>query len=165
MPPEKRNLIYLYDLPKHEFTSVKLAELLKNAGIELDLKPQVRRDPTKPFYSCIVCIKDDAQFKKASEVLRYFTIEDKQCRGLAFDNTLLGSNLTKTNEQCSIFVRKIPKDLTAPQLDEKFSNFDSSKVRPVKSLKISMDEDHSSRGYGFITYDAPEDAQAAIVML
>ena len=28
-----------------------------------------------------------------------------------------------------------------------------------------MDEDHTSRGYGFITYDAPEDAQSAIVML
>jgi len=58
-PPEKRNLIYLYDLPKLEFTSARLAETLKNAGIELELKPQVRRDPTKPFYSCICCIKND----------------------------------------------------------------------------------------------------------
>merc|ERR1711957_770065 len=136
MAPEKKNLLYLYDLPKNEFTSVKLAEILKNAGIELELKPQVRRDPTKPFYSCIVCIKDDTQFKKASEVLRYFTIEGKQCRGLAFDPTLLGSNLTKTNEQCSIFVLKIP-----------------------------MDEDHTSRGYGFITYENPEDAALATKML
>jgi len=165
MAPEKKNLLYLYDLPKNEFTSVKLAEILKNAGIELELKPQVRRDPTKPFYSCIVCIKDDAQFKKASEVLRYFTIEGKQCRGLAFDPTLLGTNLTKTNEQCSIFVRKIPKDLGASALDDKFTNFDGSKQHTIKSLKISMDEDHTSRGYGFITYENPEDAALATKML
>jgi len=164
MAPEKKNLLYLYDLPKNEFTSVKLAEILKNAGIELELKPQVRRDPTKPFYSCIVCIKDDTQFKKASEVLRYFTIEGKQCRGLAFDPTLLGSNLTKTNEQCSIFVRKIPKDLGAAALDDKFTNF-GDKNHSIKSLKISMDEDHTSRGYGFITYENPEDAALATKML
>lgn len=165
-PAEKRNLIYLYDLPKSHFTSARLAEILKNAGIELELKPQVRRDPTKPFYSCILCIKDDTQFKKACEVLRYFEIEGNWCRGLPFDNTLLGTNLMKTNEQCSIFVRKIPKDMVAPDLDEKFSSFDpSGKKRPVKSLKISMDEGHTSRGYGFITYDSPEDAQAAISML
>ena len=114
----------MYDLPKAEFTSARLAEILKAAGIELELKPQVRRDPTKPFYSCICCIKDDAQFKKAAEVLRYFEIESKQCRGLPFDNTLLGTNLTKTNEQCSIFVRKIPKKMTNAELDDKFSNFD-----------------------------------------
>jgi len=78
----------------------------------------------------------------------------------------LGTNLTKTNEQCSIFVRKIPKDIKASDLDEKFSCFDpSGSKRPVKSLKISLDEDHSSRGYGFITYDCPEDAQMAIQML
>ena len=64
-------------MPKAEFTSARLADILKNAGIELELKPQVRRDPTKPFYSCICCIKDDNQFKKAVEVLRYFEIESK----------------------------------------------------------------------------------------
>jgi hypothetical protein len=37
----------------------------------------------------------------------------KSCRGLPFDNSLLGTNLTKTNESCNIFVRKIPKDMTA----------------------------------------------------
>ena len=59
-PLEKRNLIYLYDLPKDHFTSARLAKILKTSGIELELKPQVRRDPTKPFYSCILCIKDES---------------------------------------------------------------------------------------------------------
>lgn len=51
------------------------------------------------------------------------------------------------------------------ELDDKFSNFDPAMKRPVKSLKISMDEDHSSRGYGFITYENPEDATHAVQML
>ena len=46
------------------------------------------------------------------------------------------------------------------QLDEKFSH-----INPVKSLKISLDEDHTSRGYGFITYETAEDAQTALQLL
>jgi len=55
--------------------------------------------------------------------------------------------------------------MNATDLDAKFSTFDIGQKRPVKSLKISLDEDHSSRGYGFITYENPEDAQMAIQML
>jgi polyadenylate-binding protein len=125
----------------------------------------VRRDPTKPFYNAIMCINDQQQFAKAREVLRYFEIEGKQCRGLPFDNALLGSNLTKTNESSNIFVRKIPKDMKPSELDDMFSNFDSEKRRPVKSMKISRDEDHSSRGYGFVCYENEEDASKAADML
>jgi hypothetical protein len=36
---QNKNLIYLYDLPKGEFTSALLAGLLKDVGIELETKP------------------------------------------------------------------------------------------------------------------------------
>ena len=54
------NLIYLYDLPKAEINSTKLAEAFETqAGVALvDGKPQIRRDITRPFYSGIVQIKD-----------------------------------------------------------------------------------------------------------
>lgn len=151
-----------------------MAELLKEANIELEHKPQVRRDPTKPFYTGIMCIKNEELFKRATEFLRYFYIAGidkdgnkimKSCRGLPFDNSLLGTNLTKTNENCNIFVRKIPKDMTAAQLDKIFSEFDPDQLRPVKSLKISMNEDHSSRGYGFVCYDTPKDAARACELM
>jgi len=35
---EKRNYLYLYDLPKKDVTSVKLAEAFKAAGIEIGTK-------------------------------------------------------------------------------------------------------------------------------
>jgi RNA recognition motif-containing protein len=73
--------------------------------------------------------------------------------------------LTKTNESSNIFVRKIPKDLKPMELEEMFSSFDPEKRRPVKSLKISRDADHSSRGYGFVCYENEEDAAKASAML
>jgi len=39
MQGQNKNLIYLYDLPKAEFTSASLAGLLKDAGIQIDHKP------------------------------------------------------------------------------------------------------------------------------
>jgi len=53
---ENNNYIYLYDLPKTEINSTKLAEaFLNQAGVKLsDGKPQIRRDITRPFYSGIV---------------------------------------------------------------------------------------------------------------
>jgi hypothetical protein len=36
---DKRNYLYLYDLPKKDVTSVKLAEQFKSQGIELSKKP------------------------------------------------------------------------------------------------------------------------------
>jgi hypothetical protein len=36
---EKRNLIYLFDLPKKEFTSTKLAAYLQDHGIPLKDSP------------------------------------------------------------------------------------------------------------------------------
>ena len=103
-----------------------------------------------------MCINDKDMYKKAVQVLRYFDIEGKPCRGLPFDNTLLGSNLTKTNESHNCFVRKIPKEMPASELDKIFSQCGT-----VKSLKISRDADHSSRGYGFVCFDTEEAAAKA----
>ena len=55
-----QNYIYLYDLPKEEISSTKLAQVFEEqAKVTLvDGKPQIRRDLTRPFYSGIVQIKD-----------------------------------------------------------------------------------------------------------
>lgn len=64
-PLDKQNLLYLYDLPKEHYTSVKVSELLKEAGIDLERVPQVKRDLNKPFYTAILQISDPEKFKKA----------------------------------------------------------------------------------------------------
>jgi len=92
-PSDKQNIIYLYDLPKENITSVKLANLFKEkADIDLDIAPQIKRDITKPFYTAIVRINDPEKFKRACEKLRYFEIDGKPCRALPFDKDILGTN-------------------------------------------------------------------------
>jgi len=86
----------------------------------------------------------------------YFEIDGKQCRGLKFDRQLLGTNREKLTGQ-NVFVRDIPTTVTSAQLHEKFEKFG-----PVKSLKISLNEDHTSRGYGFVCFDSEEVATKAI---
>jgi hypothetical protein len=36
-----KNCIYLYDLPKSDYTSAKIAEILKKSDIELQRAPEV----------------------------------------------------------------------------------------------------------------------------
>lgn len=83
----------------------------------------MRREPTKPFYSAILYVNDKELFKSTAKALRYFEIEGKPCRGLPFDNSLLGSSLVKTNENNNVFVAKIPKDKKAEDLEKEFSDF------------------------------------------
>jgi len=71
-------LLYLYDLPKDEFTSIKLCEAFKNqAGVTLESQPQIKRDYARPFYSGILSISDTEQFKNACEKMKYFEIDGK----------------------------------------------------------------------------------------
>lgn len=155
--PANHNLIYLYDLPKKEYTSVKLAELLKEqCGVELERQPTVRRDISRPFYQAIITIDDNEKYKKAVEALRYFELDGKPCRGLPYDNELLGSNIQKLVDH-NVFVRKIPKDMSHNDFETQMEKFGK-----VKSLKISRDPDYQSREYGFVCFQDPEAAGKAI---
>jgi RNA recognition motif-containing protein len=154
---DKQNLIYLYDLPKDSVDSKKIAEAFKaRAGIALKSRPQIRKDITRPFWTAIVTIPDDAQFKEACEKMKYFEIEGKQCRGLKFDRQLLGTNREKLTQQ-NIFIRSIPAAVSNQQLHDTFEKFGG-----IKSLKISFNEDHSSRGYGFVCFEGDDTANQAI---
>lgn len=142
-----------------KISSIKVAECFKDkAGVILgdSQRPQIKYDITKPFYSAMVNIKDAEQFKTACEKMRYFEIDGKQCRALPFDRQLLGSNKEKLFSQ-NVFVRNVPKDVTHEQLHKIFSQFG-----PIKSLKISLNGDYSSRGYGFICFENADAATKAL---
>jgi len=96
------------------------------------------------------------QFEEASEKMKFFEIDGKMCRALKFDKTLLGSNKDKLINN-NIFVRNIPKDSNLKDLHEKYSKFGK-----IKSLKISLNPDHSSRGYGFVCFEEQDDASKAV---
>ena len=54
-------------------------------------------------------------------------------------------------------MRKIPKEMTPQNLEEHFSKYGD-----IKSLKISLDTDHQSRGYGFVCFQDPSGALKAL---
>ena len=89
--------------------------------------------------------------------MRYFeVVNGKTSRGLAFDNDLLGTNPQRIVDQ-NIFVRRINKDTTPQQLEQHFARYGE-----VKSLKISLNPDHESRGYGFVCFQDPTSAESAL---
>lgn len=81
-----------------------------------------------------------------AEKIRYFELDNKPGRALKFDWDLLGANKIKVADQ-SLFIRKIPTDITAPELHAKFNKYGE-----IKSLKIALNEDYSSKTYGFVTF-------------
>ena len=154
---QQQNLIYLYDLPRDETDTRKIAIAFKErANILLDTKPQIKKNITTPFYSAIVSIKDPIAFNKACETMKYFEIEGKQCRALQFDKQLLGSNKEKLQSH-NVFVRSVPKDLKHNDLQKKFEG-----LGKIKSLKVSLNSDHTSRGYGFICFQDEATATKAV---
>lgn len=47
----------------------------------------------------------------------------------------------------NICVKRIPLNMTCAELDKEFSKFGE-----IKSLKLALNLDHTSRGYGFICF-------------
>lgn len=90
------NIIYLYDLSSKNFTSTALAKVIKDlTGYSLEHMPQVRRDPSKPFYTAVIKIDNPDKFVEVAQKLRYFSLEGKPCRALPYQTDLLGSNVTR----------------------------------------------------------------------
>lgn len=87
--------------------------------------------------------------------MRYFEIDGRPCRALPFDRSLLGSNKEKLFDQ-SVFV-KLSKDILHEDLEKLFAD-----CGQVKSLKVSLNSDYSSRGYGFICFQDKDGAVKAL---
>lgn len=93
-----KNILYLYDLPKDEVTSVKISEAIKQkTDYELNDIPQIRRDMNREFYTAVVKIEDTPAFKEIAKKLKYFNIEAKPCRALPYDKEFLGVNRANLN--------------------------------------------------------------------
>lgn len=114
--PVDTKIIYLYDLPPKEFTSTKLAKFIyAKTGYHLEVMPQVTRDVTKPFYSARIKIENAEKYELVLKALRYFEFEGHPCRGLPYQNDLLGVNVTRLADH-NLFVRKLPKDIYSDKL-------------------------------------------------
>lgn len=87
-------MIYFYDLPKGEVTSVYLANFLKQKiGLEMKMKAQFRKSLDRMFDSAIVKVDNVENYEKFKELvkqIKYFDINGKPCRALPFDREILG---------------------------------------------------------------------------
>merc|ERR1712127_153391 len=159
----QRNYMYLYDLPKDQVSSIKIAEAFrKQCGGIIEQRPQIRRDFFRPFYSAIVIIQDPVQYKKACDEMRYFEIEGDQpgkkyqCRALPFDQQLLGSNKDKLTNNNVFYKAPTKDDITYDFLTKNFAQYG-----PIKSLKISINPDHTQKGFAYVCFENQEDALKA----
>jgi polyadenylate-binding protein len=84
--------------------------------------------------------------------MKYFDIDGNQCRGLPYDRELLGINRSQIMKN-NVFVKHLDKDIKSGDLEEKLAA-----VGDVKSAKVSINPDYSSRGYGFVCFQNPEKA-------
>jgi polyadenylate-binding protein len=69
---------------------------------------------------------------------------------------LLGVNSNLTNKN-NIFVKGLDENIKSDELEEKFKEFGE-----VKSAKVSINPDYTSRKYGFVCFQNAESAEKAI---
>ena len=109
------------------------------------------------FRIAAIKIPEPEKINELAESLRYFEVDGKPVRSLRFDTSILAANRDKLNDQ-TLFVRKLPKSLSAENLHK---TIEENKYGGIKSLKVSINKDYSSRGYAFITFDKSDDADGA----
>lgn len=158
---EPQNLLYLYDLPKKETTSVQLINLLKekaNLGpSDISGPPQIFRNPSKMFYSAMIKFNNAEKLKIAAEKMRFFELNGKPCRGLKYMRDLLGSQRAKMAVH-NLMAKKLPASVkTTQDLEEMFK--DQGKI---VSSKLSIDENYASRNYGFVTFEEKDVVDSVI---
>lgn len=135
----------------------------------LEAKPQIRRDINRPFNSAIVSIPDKSAFDLACEKLRYFVFEKVEdeatrekrefwARSLPYDNSLHGANAQRLSD-LNVFIKLIPKD---DAHNSKWLHEFGKQYGEIKSVKVSIAPDHSSRGYGFVTFQDPAAASKCL---
>jgi polyadenylate-binding protein len=77
------------------------------------------------------------------------------CRALPYDREL--KCIDNNTSKASLFIKGLSKDWNHKDLFEYFKPFGE-----ITSVKISLNENHLSRGYGFVLFSREEFAQRAL---
>lgn len=86
--------------------------------------------------------------------IRYPEINGKVCRVLPYEKDLIAK---KFDSKASLFVKGLDKAWTHKDLYDFFKTFGE-----ISSAKVSLNENHLSRGYGFVQFTREEFALKAI---
>lgn len=171
---DKVKIGFIYDIPKTDsITSQQIKEIFESENLEVRI--QLIKNDNKPFFTARVKFTNAQHFETAVTKLRYFQINGKMCRLLGFEPHLAktiqtsldmsSSNYGKSQSSsmsryqdlssipdnsfsdCNIFVKCIDKSLNAKDLYSLFEKYGE-----VKSAKLSLNTNHTSRGYGFVWF-------------
>ena len=106
------------------------------------------------FGYAFIGFKNNTKADEAIKKLNYSKLAKKTLR-ISWYNREPGNYRNKIEN--NIFVKKIPKEITAKEFHEYFSKYGN-----IISAKLAEDEEGESMGYGFVLYDSEEGAQKAI---
>ena len=85
--------------------------------------------------------------------IRFPLLHGKTCRALPYNKDLLRSLQAEGN----IFVKGFGRHWTHKDLHDNFVKFGE-----IVSTRVSIEEDHQSRGFGYVQFGKPENAIQAV---
>ncbi|XP_016543148.1 polyadenylate-binding protein 7 isoform X4 [Capsicum annuum] len=136
--------------------SSKLQEIFQKFGNILSCKVVTSEDGKSKGYG-FVQFGSEESANAAIEKLNGIMVGDKQLYVGKFvkktDRVLPNPDAKYTN----LYFKNLDTDILEDHLREKFSKFGS-----ISSLVISRDESGTSKGFGFVNFDNPDDARKAV---
>ncbi|KAM3287921.1 polyadenylate-binding protein 7 isoform X3 [Capsicum chacoense] len=136
--------------------SSKLQEIFQKFGNILSCKVVTSEDGKSKGYG-FVQFGSEESANAAIEKLNGIMVGDKQLYVGKFvkktDRVLPNSDAKYTN----LYFKNLDTDILEHHLRERFSKFGS-----ISSLVISRDESGTSKGFGFVNFDNPDDARKAV---
>ncbi|CDW91187.1 cytochrome b5-like heme steroid binding domain containing protein [Stylonychia lemnae] len=144
--------VFIGDIPKG-VSYVEIFEYLKE-HVGGDFEIVLKRPAYRYFYFAFCKFNDIYVARKLLKDIRYPEIRGKVCRVMPYEKDLISK---KFDSKSSLFIKGFKKDWTHKDLYEFFKVFGE-----ISSAKVSLKEDHHSRGYGFIQFQREESANKAI---
>ena len=142
--------VFIGDLPK-DISMVELYEYIKKNAGECELV--LKRPQMKFFYYAFVRFADILHAEKLIKQIRFPELHGKVCRALPYDKDLLRSHHSEGN----IFVKGFGSHWTHRDLHSHFEKYGE-----IVSCRVSIEESHKSRGFGYVQYRKPENAVHAV---
>lgn len=143
--------LYVGDL-SHDITEPELFNYFATYGKIIKISI-VRKDVGAPHQSAYAFIAFDSMqsAQKARAEANGTKLKDRNVFVMIYNKEV------SKNDQANIFIKNLPPQLTPQDFEKLFQPFGT-----ILSSKISYDFNGVSRGYGFIQYSSPEEADLAV---
>ena len=152
MSLQKQSILFINGLDKTVNENM-LYQLFNDYSVSY-IKIAKDHNTRESFGYAFIGFKNNAKAEEAIRKLNYSKLAKKTLR-ISWYNREPGNFRSKLEN--NIFVKKIPKEVTAKEFDEYFRKFGN-----IVSAKLAEDEEGESMGYGFVLYDSEEGAKKAM---